>query len=141
VALSELKSWTELDSPGAKAFSGTATYTCELEVPQVNPDDYVELDLGRVAVIAVITLNDQRLATLWAPPFRVDLSRAVKPGRNHLKIEVTNTWRNRLAYDAGLPEAQRKTWTIAGPSKSEPLQPAGLLGPLQIRLARAIEIR
>lgn len=140
VALDELKSWTELDSPAARAFSGSATYTCEFEVPQLSPDDFAELDLGRVAVIAVVTLNDQRLATLWAPPFRVDLSRALKSGRNRLKVEVTNTWRNRLAYDAGLPAAQRKTWTIAAPGKSEPLQPAGLLGPVQLRIARALNL-
>jgi len=60
------------------------------------------------------------------------VSRAVKAGVNRLSVEVTNTWFNRLAYDAGLPEAERKTWTIHGPAKGSALKPAGLLGPVTI---------
>ena len=59
-------------------------------------------------------------------------------GSNRIEIEVTNTWFNRLAYDAGLDEKARKTWTISGPAKGRPLQPAGLLGPVAVRLGQIL---
>ena len=57
----------------------------------------------------------------------------VKEGENKLTVEVTGTWYNRLAYDASKPEAERKTWTIAGPAAGSPLHDSGLLGPVSIK--------
>jgi serine kinase of HPr protein (carbohydrate metabolism regulator) len=36
-------------------------------------------------------------------------------------------------YLESLPEAERKTWTIAAPGKNSRLQPSGLFGPVSIR--------
>ena len=47
-------------------------------------------------------------------------------------MKITGTWFNRLAYDASLPEAERKTWTIAGPAAGSPLRESGLIGPVKI---------
>ena len=88
------------------------------------------LDLGRVDMIAVVSLNGKTVCTLWTPPYRTDLREAVKSGINILTVEVTGTWFNRLVYDAGQPEENRKTWTISGHSKDEPLRETGLLGPV-----------
>jgi hypothetical protein len=71
--------------------------------------------------------------TVWSPPYRLDITQWVKPGNNQLSVEVTCTWFNRLAYDAGLDEKVRKTWTISGPTKGQRLSPAGLLGPVALR--------
>jgi hypothetical protein len=49
-----------------------------------------------------------------------------------LSIDVTSSWFNRLVYDAGLPETERKTWTIAGPDKDKELRESGLLGPVNL---------
>jgi hypothetical protein len=56
-------------------------------------------------------------------------------------VKVTNTWFNRLAYDAALPEAQRRTWTIRGPAANAPLEPAGLIGPVVLRIGRTVDLR
>jgi hypothetical protein len=133
VKLDGLKSWTELDgAAAAKAFSGTAEYTTEFALDAPASNACVELDLGRVEVIASVRVNGEAVGTVWAPPYKVDVSRAVKAGVNRLSVEVTSTWFNRLAYDAGLPEAERKTWTIHGPEKGSALKPAGLLGPVTL---------
>jgi hypothetical protein len=133
VTLDGLKSWTELDGPApAKAFSGTAVYTAEFAIDALAANACVELDLGRVEVIASVRVNGQAVGTVWAPPYKVDVSRAVKAGVNRLAVEVTSTWFNRLAYDAGLPEAERKTWTIKGPRQGTDLKPSGLLGPVTV---------
>jgi hypothetical protein len=98
----------------------------------------VELDLGRVELIAAVRLNGEPVGTVWATPYRLDITRAVKPGVNRLSVAVTSTWFNRLTYDAGLDEKARKTWTISGPAKGWPLRPAGLLGPVAVRLGQAL---
>jgi hypothetical protein len=90
----------------------------------------VILDLGRVDMIADIQLNGQPAGVLWASPYRLTVKG--KAGKNTLRIAVTGTWFNRLAYDANLPDAQRKTWTIAGPAAGSPLRESGLLGPVRV---------
>ena len=135
LTISKLASWTDLDLPEeAKAFSGTATYTTEFTIESIGPETRVELDLGRVEVIASVRINDRPAGCVWLAPYRLDITHLVKPGTNRVSIEVTNTWFNRLAYDAGLEEPARKTWTISGPAKDSPLKPAGLLGPVVVRL-------
>lgn len=68
------------------------------------------------------------------PPFRVDITEALKPGRNLLEVRMTNLWPNRLIGDAALPEDQRLTWTTFHPYKAgDPLLPSGLLGPVTIQ--------
>jgi len=133
VQLDGLKAWKDLDfSPEGKAFSGSATYSVSFDIEKVKPEtDYI-LDLGKVEMIAVVSLNGKELRTLWSPPYRLDLSEAIKAGKNELKIEVTSTWFNRLVYDAGQAEEKRKTWTINGPSKDSSLKDSGLLGPVTL---------
>lgn len=133
--ITDLQPWKRLDIPEeAKAFSGTATYTTTFNLDQIAPDAKYLLDLGQVEMIAEVSLNGKPLRTLWAPPYRLDLTEAIKKGTNELKIEVTSTWFNRLVYDAGLPETDRKTWTINGPSKDAELRDNGLLGPVVLLL-------
>ncbi|MDR1335584.1 MAG: hypothetical protein LBK22_02000, partial [Tannerella sp.] len=131
---SELKAWKDLDlSPEARAFSGTVTYRTAFDAGKVRKGETYSLDLGRVEMIAAVTLNGKPLRTLWTPPYRLDVTDALKPGKNTLQVEVTGTWFNRLVYDANQPEEQRKTWVIAGPKKEEALRESGLLGPVVLR--------
>jgi hypothetical protein len=131
----ELKAWKDLDiSPEAKAFSGTVTYTTAFDAGKLKKGATYFLDLGKVEMIAVVTLNGKKLRTLWTPPYRLDVTDALKSGENKLQVEVTGTWFNRLVYDAGQPEEQRKTWTIDGPKKDAALRESGLLGPVELRI-------
>lgn len=106
VELDRLKSWTEHEQAGAKYFSGTASYFKEIEVPAalLQKGSVVRLDLGEVKNLAKVIINGVDLGILWKPPFRVDVSKAVKPGKNHLEIQVTNLWVNRLIGDEQIPE-------------------------------------
>lgn len=51
----------------------------------------VVLDLGDVQVMAKATLNGKSYDTLWMPPFELDVTAAVKPGKNRLTVTVTST--------------------------------------------------
>jgi hypothetical protein len=127
----DLKTWKDLDlSLDGKAFSGTVTYTTSFNVDNLNPETNYTLDLGRVEMIAAVSLKGKPFRTLWSPPYHLDISAAVSKGENHLSVDVTSTWFNRLVYDADRPDDQRKTWTIRGPAKESELRDSGLLGPI-----------
>lgn len=129
--LNDLKAWKDLPlGLEGRAFSGTAVY--ETRFDWDGSSQPVLLDLGRVDMIADVRVNDTDAGVLWARPYRLDISDRVQPGSNTLRILVTGTWYNRLAFDANLPEARRKTWTIAGPAAGSPLRESGLLGPVTV---------
>ncbi|MDR1742699.1 MAG: hypothetical protein LBR48_02630 [Dysgonamonadaceae bacterium] len=133
--VSALKAWKDLDlTPEGKAFSGTVTYTTTFDAGQLQSDATYMLDLGRVEMIASVTLNGRKLRTLWTPPYQLDVSEALRSGENRLQIEVTGTWFNRLVYDANQPENERKTWVISGPDKNKELRESGLLGPVVMQV-------
>lgn len=134
ITIKELKPWKELDiSDEGKAFSGTATYTTTFETNEAMITSPLTLDLGKVDMVAVVKLNGKHLRTLWCAPYSLDISPAVVNGSNKLEIEITSTWFNRLVYDASLPEEERKTWTIEGPSANEELKDTGLFGPVMLK--------
>lgn len=138
VTLEKLISWTEHEEPGVRYFSGTAEYVREVEIPAAlrGAGLALYLDLGRVQVIAEVSLNGQDLGVLWKPPFRVEITDVARPGRNQLGIRVTNLWPNRLIGDQSLPEDQRYTWTTwQHYTKDSPLLESGLLGPVEILAA------
>jgi hypothetical protein len=134
VQMTKLADWTSVESDSIRYYSGTATYkqTFELDLSRKN-DQQCWVDIGSVADIAGLWVNGQPCGTAWTYPFRVDISRAVKPGKNDLEIKVTNTWRNRLIGDHNLPAEKQITWTTA-PYRldGKPLVKAGLLGPVVI---------
>jgi hypothetical protein len=100
----ELRSWSESTDPNIKYFSGTATYRKELRLDALRPGQRYVLDLGTVHEMASIKVNGRSLGVLWYPPFRMDVTAALKAGTNTLEIQVTNTWANRLIGDEQEPE-------------------------------------
>ena len=133
MALKELKPWKELgETPEARAFSGTAEYCAEFTIDGKVHGGKMMLDLGRVESLAEIEVNGRNVGVLWSFPYSINISGAVRDGVNSLKVKVTDTWFNRLVFDAGQPEGKRRTWTIAGPGKNEPLRISGLIGPVRL---------
>lgn len=133
LTISRLQPWCELPlTDEGKAFSGTVTYETTFQLDKRNRKAQYLLNLGNVEEIAVVKVNGTVADTLWAVPYKTDITPYIKKGNNRLTVEVTSTWRNRLAYDAAQPEQKRKTWVIAGPSAGSALRPYGLLGPIAI---------
>ena len=104
VELDKLLSWSQHPDKGVQYFSGTATYSKTLSLPALRQGERFALDLGKVQVMAKVTLNGKDLGILWKPPYRVDITPAVKPGDNALEIAVVNLWPNRLIGDEQLAE-------------------------------------
>lgn len=106
ITLARAESWTENAVSGVRYFSGTATYHRAFEVSgaEIASPRRMVLDLGAVEKIAAVRVNGTAFPALWAPPFRVDITRAVRPGVNDLEIEVTDLWPNRLIGDEQQPD-------------------------------------
>jgi hypothetical protein len=145
IVLEQLSSLSESANAGVRYFSGTATYAKVFAwepAAQTRSQKFEHwLDLGDVQVMAQVKLNDHDLGTLWKPPFRVDISAALKPGRNQLEVRVANLWPNRMIGDAALPAAERFTWSSHQPfTKHSPLPRSGLIGPVTIQTAHIVKL-
>jgi hypothetical protein len=131
-----LISWTARPEPGIKFYSGTATYEKTFDLPDSKlktRNSKLFLDLGGVHELAEVRLNGKNLGIVWSPPFRVDISGAIKSGENKLEIDVVNFWPNRIIGDASLPPAQRLTQTnIRNLKAGTPLMESGLIGPVRL---------
>lgn len=140
VKLDSVMPWSELDDEEAKAFSGTATYQTFFNLDAKQPNQRYLLDLGRVDNMAEVVVNGTSAAFVWAPPYRADITQQLKTGKNRIEIKVTNTWFNRLIYDAQQKPDSRKSWVISGPKKDETPIPAGLTGPVFLHRGIAVEL-
>lgn len=92
----KLTSWTTLPSPDCANFSGTARYTTTFFFTSPLPTS-CRLDLGKIANTARVSLNGQTLGISWCVPHIIDITGALKSGKNLLEIEVTNLAANRIA--------------------------------------------
>lgn len=145
ISLERLGSLSDSTNPGVKYFSGTATYQKSFvwtpPAEQGKQKTEAWLDLGEVQVMARLKLNGQDLGVLWKAPYSVNVTGALKAGRNELEIQVANLWPNRMIGDAALPAAQRFTWSSYEPFKSDsPLPSSGLLGPVKIRMSKIVPV-
>ena len=91
------------------------------------------LDLGEVKNLAEVVVNGQSLGVVWKKPFRVDVTKAFKPGANQVEVKVTNLWVNRLIGDAQPGATDKITYTsLPFYQADSPLLPSGLLGPVVV---------
>ncbi len=131
-----LVSWPTRTEPGIKFYSGTATYEKTFDVASsqfTNHSSRIMLDLGSVRELAEVKVNGKSCGIVWCPPFRVDVTGALKFGENKLEVEVVNFWPNRIIGDASLPKEQRLTRTnIRKLTAKTPLEDAGLFGPVRL---------
>jgi hypothetical protein len=140
-------------------FSGTATYMNQLTLTKKDMAKgcRLYLDLGRVEVLAEVTVNGKSLGQVWKTPYRIDMSEVLKIGLNDVEIRVTTLWANRLIGDEYLPvenpysehgfieqfpewytknqpkPGKRKTFAVWKNFKAtDPLLESGLLGPVRL---------
>ena len=110
------------DELGRRHYSGAATYMTSIDLDAV--DGRVSIDFGnsevldggaterglvgpsyRVAVrgpvgeVAQVRVNDIDCGLAWAPPYRVEITGALRSGPNKIEIIVYNTAANALAAD------------------------------------------
>lgn len=168
VRMEKLIALSESADEGVKHFSGIATYARSIDIPadMVAEGRRLYLDLGRVEVMAEVTLNGKPLGILWRSPYRVDITGAARAGQNDLEVKVVNQWINRMIGDELLPEDSERNddgtlkawpkWLEEGkPSptgrftftswrlwrKGSPLVASGLIGPVTLECAAVVPVK
>lgn len=136
--------WSSLQPDAVRHHAGSGHYRTTLPIDAAAlSSGRLWLDVGTVREIAEVVINGRSVATLWTPPFAVDVTDALRAGSNEIEIVVTNTWHNRLVGDRAVSDDQRVTWVSPRlrkgaewlPLEDAPLIPSGLAGP--VRLMRA----
>jgi hypothetical protein len=121
VTFDELSDWAKRNEPGIRYYSGTAVY--EKAFDWTRRDGRLFLDLGAVKNLAEVWLNGKHLGIPWKPPFRIEVTGVLRPGKNELEVRVTNLWPNRLIGDEQQPDdcvwAAEEVWTGIGATPDE----------------------
>jgi hypothetical protein len=104
-------------------------------LPTFNMRAYLD---GPVREAAEVYVNSHRVGVVWHPPYTIDLTKWLKPGKNELTILVGNTAINSLSGQA-LPDYRLlndrygERFVPQGMEHLQPL-PSGILGRLQLRV-------
>jgi hypothetical protein len=158
---SQLVDFRESRDPGIRYFSGIAAYSKELVLDRkAISGTRLWLDLGEVRDLAEVWVNGTLAGVAWKPPYRVDITNLVTPGKNRIEIRAVNLWVNRLIGDVQPGVSRKITFTAMDgkvPTQNldasartfrqfrmpygadAPLRSSGLMGP--VRLERESESR
>jgi hypothetical protein len=153
-------SWAQ--GTATRYFSGTATYrrTAPLSAVFRAPGTRVSLDFGAAKPVeravlpggtlrgnsfaalveppireaATVFVNGRRAGSVWAPPYRVDITEFLRGGANEIRIDVYNTAINRLAEGGRLPDMKVLVERYGLRARLQDLEglqplPSGLLSP------------
>jgi len=133
VEFKTLTDWATNENKNIQYYGGTATYTKTFEFTwDITKSNFI--NLGRVEKLAAVRINGKSLGTVWCYPYQLDISSALKKGKNTIEVDITNPWWNRIVGDLQDGVTKKHTW-MTFPfewAKVSPLQPAGLFGPVVI---------
>ncbi len=138
LTLAKVGPWTRESAPELRYFAGSGKYRRKVTLPVGwrAAAGRVELELGRLWSIGEVTVNGVALGVVWAPPFRVDCTAALRDGENEIVVEVAGTWHNRLVGEArgALPKRTRTNITVSQRKPWKDLEPieSGLFGPVRL---------
>jgi hypothetical protein len=159
ITMAKLHSWSN-DEP-FKYYSGEVRYAKTIDIPTAMiSGNSVILDFGEgtpvpipnplptfnmrayldgpVREAAEIYVDGQRVGVVWHPPYSIDLTKWLKPGKNELTVAVGNTAINSLAGKAQpdyrlLNDRYGERFVPQDMNHLQPL-PSGIVGKLQLRV-------
>ena len=146
-----LVSWVE--NPLTRNFSGTGHYeiTFNLSAEYLRKDLKLFLDLGKVGNIAEVSLNGKNVGMTWMRGQKLEVTEAVKSGKNMLTILVTNTLINRISAMKEPPAVPAELVSQFGSGNVtnekprefgfKPLPASGLLGPVQLIPVKELNVK
>ena len=105
--MEEAKAWTTLGDADLNQTMATGCYSTTVKLKTEAGKRYV-LDLGDVRESARVVVNGQDCGTLFCVPFRVDITKQLKKGKNTIDLYVTNLPANRISQ----MDREGKEWRI-----------------------------
>lgn len=108
IEFNPLEDWSKRTEKNIRYYSGRAIYQKQFDLTKMLPTESstrLYLDLGKVHDLAKVSLNGRDLGTVWCAPWEVEIPLGLLRRKgNELKIEVVNTWVNRLIGDEQEPD-------------------------------------
>ena len=130
--MDKLMDWASADSTGVKYYSGTAAYTRQFTIEKgiLSRGTHAYVTFENIQEVASVSVNGKDCGIIWTPPYRTDITQHIKPGINEIRVQVTNTWNNRIVGDWRNPEKFQYTRTNAKSkfNAKSALLPSGLIG-------------
>lgn len=121
-------------------FSGDAVYEIEFECTEKQAGGSAKLDLSDVRYACDVEVNGHKAGSLAWMPFELSIDGLLSPGRNTIKVTVTNTFANALHDPEVVARWQDKKddWAPGYDSMTRKFEPesfsSGLFGPVRILL-------
>lgn len=129
VRMATLDNLSDNANDSIRYFSGTATYTTSVNLDRAGRGEHMLMAFDNVGTMAKVYINGKYAGGVWTAPYRLDVTDFVKDGRNDVKVEVVNTWVNRIVGDMNLPESERETYLFVNHLNAKtPLPPSGIIG-------------
>ena len=130
----QLFDWSKHTDDRIRYFSGHALYTTTFKQKRL-PKGRAWLIFPNVKDIAHVWVNGIDCGIAWTAPYEVEVTKALRKGKNTLEIEIVNTWHNALrGMDQGKAPYEG-IWTNAKyRTKGDDLLPAGLLAQPELKI-------
>ena len=89
--------WSSHENEKIRYFSGHARYSTTWKLKRrAVPKKRAWLSFPNVKDIAHVWINGKDCGIVWTAPYELEITGALKRGRNKIEIEVVNTWHNAL---------------------------------------------
>lgn len=137
VRMATLDNLSDNANDSIRYFSGTATYTTSVNLDRVGRGEHMFMAFDNVGTMAKVYINGKYAGGVWTAPYRLDVTDFVKNGNNDVKVEVVNTWVNRIVGDMNLPESERETYLFVNHLNAKtPLPPSGIIGKVKFETVK-----
>lgn len=137
VRMATLDNLSDNANDSIRYFSGTATYTTSVSLDRAGRGEHMFMAFDNVGTMAKVYINGKYAGGVWTAPYRLDVTDFVKNGRNDVKVEVVNTWVNRIVGDMNLPESERETYLFVNHLNAKtPLPPSGIIGKVKFETVK-----
>lgn len=137
VRMATLDNLSDNANDSIRYFSGTATYTTSVNLDRAGRGEHMFMAFDNVGTMAKVYINGKYAGGVWTAPYRLDVTDFVKDGRNDVRVEVVNTWVNRIVGDMNLPENQRDIYLYVNHLNAKtPLPPSGIIGKVKFETVK-----
>jgi hypothetical protein len=126
--------WSKEENEKVRYYSGKANYNGMFMWKRDKRNSgRVFLRLGDVKSVATVKLNGKECGIAWTAPYEIEITDALRNGKNTIEVTVTNTWANALrGADSGKAQFDG-IWTNAKYRMAgDALIPSGWFGPAEL---------
>ena len=132
----QLFDWSQHADDRVRYFSGHARYSTVFKQKK-KVTGRAWISFPDVKDIAHVWINGKDCGIVWTAPYELEITNAIKKGKNTIEIEVVNTWHNALRGADSGKAPYNGIWTNANyRAKGDQLLPAGLLAQPVITIAK-----